>query len=267
MKQSYLKNINKFIVNHPYIFVVLIVLLLIILFRYLYIPTLRYKNIYLKELFNNDEVNSIAECFNKEIDNEKLECYKRKQDFIFNKVKSKLGVDYLRASHARWSNSSNNDARSYHRDVKPLLFKFNNDYPDIYTMVIFLNDTEHYQGGELLHVKKGDCLLFNAFNIHKRGNDIVKENENRMVLQYFHVFLNKDEYNKFEKKHSYAEHIDATNILKYVNKIVDLRTELEYFNLFSYTGINYDKDSEYLTFILNDKIMGEADGVKYYKAL
>ena len=65
-------------------------------------------------------------------------------------------------------------------------------------MVIFLNDTEHYQGGELLHVKKGDCLLFNSFNLHKRGNDIAKENEDRRVLQYFHVFLNQDEHKKFE---------------------------------------------------------------------
>lgn len=267
MKQSYLKNINKFIAKHPFIFVIVIIFMSIILFRLLFIPSIKYKNIYLKKVFNDEEVNSIAECFDKEMDNEKLRCYKRKQDYIFNKVKGKLGVDYLKASHARWSNSSNNDARSYHRDIKPFLFKFNNDYPDVYTMVIFLNDTEHYQGGELLHVKKGDCLLFNSFNLHKRGNDIGKENEDRRVLQYFHVFLNKDEHNKFEKKHSYAGHIDATNILKYVNKKVDLRTELEYFNLFSYTGVNYSKDSDYVTFILNDKVIGEADGVKYYKAL
>ena len=52
-----------------------------------------------------------------------------------------------------------------------------------------------------------------------------------------------------------------------MNKKVDLRTELEYLNLFSYTGVNYSKDSDYVTFILNDKVIGEADGVKYYKAL
>lgn len=147
MKQSYLKNINKFIAKHPFIFVIVIIFMSIILFRLLFIPSIKYKNIYLKKLFNDEEVNSIAECFDKEMDNEKLRCYKRKQDYIFNKVKGKLGVDYLKASHARWSNSSNNDARSYHRDIKPFLFKFNNDYPDVYTMVIFLNDTEHYQGG------------------------------------------------------------------------------------------------------------------------
>jgi len=264
MKVNYLKNINNFIVNHPFI---LILILLIILFRLLFVRNIKYKNIYLKKLFNDDEINNLADCFDKEIDNDKLECYDRKQEFIFNKVKNKLGINYLRASHARWSNSSNNDARSYHRDVKPLLFKFNNDYPKVYTMIIFLDDTQHHQGGELLHVKKGDCLLFNSFNLHRRGDNYLINNENRRVLQYFHVFLNEDEYIKFEKKHSYAEHIDATEILKYINKLVDLRTELEYFNLFGYTGKNYDGDSHYLTFILNDKVIGEAGGVTYYKAL
>jgi hypothetical protein len=161
----------------------------------------------------------------------------------------------------------NYDASSYHRDIKPFLFTSVDKYPNVYTLIIFLDDTEHIQGGETLNVKKGDCLLFNSFNLHKSKklglND--KNRTPRRVLQYFHVFFNENEATEFEKHHSYAEHLDFGILTKYVNYFIDLRPELEYFNLFSYiAGRNYTHNAKYITFISKEHIIGKADDVKYY---
>jgi len=268
MKLNILKNVKvliEFILKHPYI---IIFILLCLIIRFFVIPRIRYQNIFLKKVFDDDDINMIGQCFNKKRD--KLECYKKIQTFILNKINELLEHKIVKMGHARWSDGTNYDASSYHRDIKPFLFTPLDKYPNVYTLIIFLDDTEHIQGGEILKVNRGDCLLFNSFNLHKSKNLGLydKNRKPRRVLQYFHVFLNENESIEFKKHHSYAQHLNVDELTKYVNYFIDLRPELEYFNLFSYiAGKNYTDNAKYITFVSNEHIIGEANGVKYYTNL
>jgi hypothetical protein len=261
------KILTEFILKHPFILLfILTFILLCLIIRFFVIPGIRYKNIFLEKVFDDDDINMIGQCFDKKRDN--LECYKTKQTFILNKINERLEHKIVKLGHARWSDGKNYDASSYHRDIKPFLFTSPDKYPNVYTLIIFLDDTEHIQGGEILNVKKGDCLLFNSFNLHKSKKLGLLDDKNRKprrVLQYFHVFLNENESTEFKKHHSYAEHLDVGILTKYINYFIDLRPELEYFNLFSYiAGRKYTDNAKYITFISNEHMIGEADDVKYY---
>mgnify|MGYP006142419263 CR=1 FL=1 len=260
------RGLIELILKHPFIVIfILIFILLCLIIRFFVIPSIRYKNIFLEKVFDDDDINMIDKCFDKKSD--KIECYKKKQSIILNKINERLEHKIVKIGHARWSDGTNYDASSYHRDVKPFLFTPLNKHPNVYTLIIFLDDTEHIQGGEILKVKKGDCLLFNSFNLHKSKNLGLRDQNRkpRRILQYFHVFFNENEATEFKKHHSYADHLDVGNLTKYVNYFIDVKPELEYFNLVSYiVGRNYTHNAKYITYSSNNHLIGEADGVKYY---
>jgi len=266
-----LHNILDYFKKNNIKMLLLAIFIICITTRYIVIPRIKYDNICLKKLLNDDDIRMISECFDKK-DKKALECYKIRQTIIFDKLKRELGVKYLKVDHARWSDGTQNfDAGSYHRDIKPYAFNSEEKYPNVYTLVCFLDDSEHTQGGVDLQLNRGDCLLFNSFNLHKGKNlkHLYNKKSKRRVLQFFHIFLDKDEYNNFTKKHSYTEHVHIdSNILKYINSYVDLRPELEYYNLFNYFAAikrNNNKDIKYLTFISKKNKIGKINGITYYK--
>ena len=248
----------------------LIILLTIILTpRNIILPNKIYNNYFFPKLLNKYDIESISECFTVKSD-KSIECYKKKQELIFQKVKQKLNTKYFSVGHARWSDGSKNfDAQTFHRDIKPHIKYHSGNYPNVYTLICFLDDGKHQQGSMTYNINAGDCMLFNSFNMHKGLNmqHVGKKNKKRRVLQFFHVFLNETEKINFYNEHSYAEHFNSDFVLKYINYFIDTRLEVEYFNLVPILlpiKLHNKKNKKYITLIDSNNFIDTINGIDYY---
>jgi hypothetical protein len=252
------------------IFSILSIIILIIINYLLYIKikikSLNYKNHFLKGFLNKSTIQSMKNCFTLR-DQDSIDCYTKNQTKIFSDLKKKFNTNYISVGHARWSDGSKNfDAQTYHRDIKPNIFKHRGKYPNIYTLVCFLDKSKHVQGNKEYILEPGDCLLFNSFNLHKGSNMLF--NNKRRVIQFFHIFFDKREKNKFSKKHSNAEHYNNDFILKNINQYIDTRSGIELLNLvplFLPMKLYEPKKNTYITLINKSKLIYKIDNVEYYE--
>jgi len=210
--------------------------------------------IHLQQLLTDSELKLATDCYTD--DCHVHACYPIVQDVLIKKLKQKLNVDNIYTGHSRFSSggkqSSNYDAANFHRDVKRNFVLFDKHVPEVWTIVIYLDDARHQQGGEKISVAAGDVLVFNSFNMHKTlpGNN---SSNQRRVLQFFHVFFDKDEQTKFYENHTYAHytgHPLLENILiKNISSMFDIRLETELIGLWSLLvpHKSQNKDTKYKT--------------------
>jgi hypothetical protein len=247
-------------------FLIIIIVCYILIVK-LHIKFITYDNIVLQGFLNKEMIQSMKDCF-KYKDEESINCYRKNQRKIFIKLKRILQSKYISVGHARWSNGTKNfDAQTFHRDIKPNILKHNGKYPNVYTLVCFLDKSSHIQGGTTYNFNPGDCMLFNAFNIHKGNNMIFKNVTNRRVIQFFHIFFNENEKKKFYKNHSYAEHFNNDFILKYINNYIDTRAGIELLNLVSILlpmELYSPNQNKYITLINKSEIITKIDGITYF---
>ena len=249
------------------------ILCFFIISRNILIPTIKYDFIKIPNIINNNEILEINNSFFNEINYEKLE---KIQNIIFKKIKMHLNVPYINVSHARITNN-NYDAQTYHRDIKP--FGYCKKYPKVYTIILFLDNAQHFQGGEHLFLNKGDCLIFNSFNLHKGGKmQIFNNSKKRGVIQFFNVFFELNEYYNFKTKHKYVTYSNLDfyykfdSYLKIINSYFDTRCELELLNLMpyiinhQYINKNKQKNISYITFIDQNKKIITINNVDYYES-
>ena len=248
---------------------IIFILLLIIIFFFpikLFLPKYEYKII--RKLLNKNEIDTILKCFNK---NEiKIKCFNKYQKIILNKLKKftkqKLNKKYLSIHHARYSHGNNNfGVQSYHRDIKPNFYTnfSTKKYPNVYTIIIAFDNLEHQQGNEKIILQPGDCLIFNAFNLHRGLTNFNNNNNNkkRRNLQFFNVFFDKNIEEKFYKNHKYSSYFSIKSIRK---KSKNYRNFFEFFNLSYLININnfYNK---YTTLIDEKSYIASFNNIKYYK--
>jgi len=204
-------------------------------------------------------------------DKQHLECLRTETVHIKEKLKKLKQTDFIDIGHIRWSMKTKNyDGRSYHRDVKPIIGKHISVLPSVYTLAIFLDNAYHYQGGTLYTLEPGDAVLFNAFNLHKGYTKKFVRNTPRRVIQVFNIVFSKKDKQEFYKHHAYSinPYIKGTGavVLKNINKMIDLRTELEYYNISSlllkYKQTN--KTIKYVTAVDKSGYSGTFDSIRYY---
>ena len=254
--------------NKKKLIIIILILLIIVLSIKIKIQSLQYNNYVLKNFLDRQTIKSMKNCFTLR-DAKSFDCYKKNQSKIFDNLKKRFNVNYISVDHARWSDGTKNfDAQTYHRDIKPNLFKHHGTYPDVYTLICFLDKAKHIQGSTEYILEPGDCLLFNAFNLHKGSNMKFNNNKKRRVIQFFHIFFNEKEQQEFNKKHSYAEHYNSDFILKNINHYIDTRATIELFNLVPLVlpmKLYNPKQNTYITLVNNSKIITNIDGVTYYE--
>lgn len=205
------------------------------------------------------EINDIEKC----IDDLKIDknCMEAKQfSYITNKLEKITNASYMSISHARYSDNSNYDAQTHHRDVKTYGVS---KYPNCFTFIIYLDNASLMMGNETIHAKKGDAVLFNSFNLHK-GVYSAYDSKRRRIFQFFHVFFDKDEQADFYKNHSYEKHINISNsIIKHTNNLVDTRSLFEFTNTFLLIN-GVPNKCKYITFKDPSKYFQTIDNIDYY---
>ena len=141
--------------------------------------------------------------------------YKKTKQFIdeifLYKIKEVSGfITDPRYVKFRLSNNNNsNDASTFHGDIYN---KTKSEFLPIYTCLCYFDDAEleiipgshkynnpgwsyqSYNKKQIIHVKRGDILIFHA-NTHHRGVKFNKMN-NRRLLQVFEVFPDKETYDE-----------------------------------------------------------------------
>jgi len=252
------------------LFIIFCIVLFVLPHIYIaYFTECKYK-IY-RQVFTQEELSNISSCL--ELTNTMaIDCYKKYQPLILDKLKKRLNKKYMKVGHTRWSNGKiNYDAQTYHRDIKPN-FYFPKKYPNVYTIIIALDDLDHRQCNNIISLKKGDCLMFNSFNMHSGYNmGHIAKHKSRRILQLFHVFFSEKEHKRFEKDHTMVSHVQNNFVTKYVNGVVDLRSGLEYNNLMPIIIPNKSLENKtnykYTTFIEPSQYITTIDGVDYYNKL
>ena len=249
------------------LFIILLIIVNIFLYVKVKIRSLKYKNFVLRGFLDESTIKSMKNCFLLRTQ-ESIDCYAKNQRKIFNNLKKRFNSNYISVDHARWSDGSKNfDAQTYHRDIKPNLFKHKGKYPNVYTLVCFLDKARHIQGSIEYNMEPGDCLLFNSFNLHK-GSNMTFNGNKRRVIQFFHIFFDEQEKIEFNKKHSYAEHYNNDFILKNINNYIDTRAGIELFNMVSFflpMKLYEPRKNTYITLVNNSKLISTIDNVKYYE--
>ena len=249
-------------------FFIIFILAVIIIDLSIKIKNIRYNNHLLRGFLAKSTIDSMKKCFTLR-DEKSFNCYRKNQRKIFNNLKKQFNSKFISVDHARWSNGTKNfDAQTYHRDIKPNIFRHRGKYPNVYTLVCYLDKASHIQGGVEYHLEPGDCLLFNSFNIHK-GNEMDFTNvKHRRVIQFFHIFFDEREMIEFNKNHSNAEHYNSDFWLKKINHYIDTRAGIEMLNLVSLflpMKLDQPKKNKYITLTDKSKIITTIDGVKYYE--
>ena len=252
-----------------YFFIIFILIILIIdVSIKIRIKNIRYNNHLLRGFLDKSTIDSMKKCFTLR-DQKSFNCYRKNQRKIFNDLKKHFNSNFISVDHARWSNGTKNfDAQTYHRDIKPNLFKHRGKYPNVYTLVCYLDKANHIQGGVDNHLEPGDCLLFNSFNIHKGSEMDFTKVKHRRVIQFFHIFFDEIEMIKFNKNHSNAEHYNSDFWLKKINHYIDTRAGTEMLNLvhiFLPMKLYEPKKNKYVTLVDKSKIITTIDGVTYYE--
>ncbi len=111
--------------------------------------------------------------------------------------------------------------------------------------------------------KPGDIIIFKSTNLHKAGDIEVFENNERRVLQYFHVFFDKKEQDIFYKNHKFCDHMNAITTMKYLTYFFDIKFFPEYFNMARIFNEN-NCDTMYSTHLINDAHVATIHGIKYF---
>jgi len=237
------------------------VVILYIITKYILVKNLNYKNyLVLNDIFSKEEITNIQDCIG---NTDKIKkCFERCQSNILSKIRSSLNVNYMSIGLARLSNNNNNDAQSYHRDVKPA-FWFQGTYPNVYTIICYFDDASLSMGNDIIVAKPGDIVIFNSTNLHKANNIEIYENKQRRVLQFFHVFFDEKEEEDFYKNHSFCEHVDVNEIMKQLTYFFDIKFMFEYFNISRFINGSQCNKS-FITNRNEDSYVTEIDGIKYY---
>jgi len=265
---------KKYNILNKIIFFFIIIILIIIIYKIIYYvgtSLISYeKPIHLTNNFTNEEITIMQSCTNNTT-NVNTPCYKNLHKKIVDTIKNKLNLDYLYIDHARFSNNSNGDGQSFHKDIKPNIL-YNGYYPKVYTIILYLDNTGIYIGNNKILVSPGDIIIFNAFNLHKSiGMNPHSSTHQRRVLQLFCCFFDENEKNIYFTKSRNCNHNSNYTINKYLNYYIDLRWLLEYMNLTKlYTNsskCNSDIDTDFTVYINEQYYINTIDNVKYYSQI
>jgi hypothetical protein len=262
------KNIKT--IFYYFIYFILIVTIYNII-SYLCTSMISYEQpIHITNMFTSDEIQIMQSCTNNTTDIT-ADCYKKIHSKVINSIKQKLNLNYLYVDYARFSNNNNNDGQSYHRDVKPNIL-YHGDYPNVYTMILYLDNTGICIGNNKIFVSPGDIIIFNSFHLHKSiGMQPFSSTHQRRVLQLFSCFFDENEKNSFFLRTSHCNHLSNKTMNNYINNVIDLRWLLEYMNLtklytFS-TKCSNINNPDFFSIINEQNYIATIDNVKYYRDL
>jgi hypothetical protein len=264
MKNKILKN--PFI---KFLFYFIIVIIIYKIITYIGISMIEYEEpTHIKNIFTDNEIEIMQACTNNSIDIT-TKCYKELHTNLLNKIKNKLNKNNLYVHHARFSNNNNGDGQSFHKDVKPNLL-YNRDYPNVYTIILYLDPAGIYVGNKKIMVSPGDIVIFNSFHLHKSvGLDPFSSTHQRRVLQLFNCFFDETVKNEFFKRTSYCDHFAIPTFNKYLNYFIDLRWYLEYANLTKLYMFSNKCDKiqnpDFFVFLNEKNYITTIDSVRYYR--
>jgi hypothetical protein len=218
----------------------------------------------LRNLFTKDEVYRFQKCTEGTTDITQP-CFKNFHRVLVKKIKNRLDLDYIKISHARFSNNTNHDGKSFHRDTKPL-FLGTKKYPKVYTIICYLDRAKFQIGDTVIEAEPGDIVIFNTFYLHRSLDvNVIEETKNRRILQLFEVFFDKESEVEFKKVHSYCSYNKIDFLVKYLFHFFDSRIFLEYFNFSHMYSNNCTKNNPmYRTFLNEKNYMYTIDDTKYY---
>jgi hypothetical protein len=257
----------------PVILTFFTLFLCLLFFKQLLINRIQYVEnqdyIILKNPFSDKEIEEIQDCIgpHKTLD-QITGCFSSVQRSVITKVKASLGQPYMSIGLARLSNNNNNDAQSFHRDIKPL-FGSRHSKTRIFTIICYFDEASLSMGNRVIESKPGDIIVFNSFNLHKAMlspfSTIYEEGKGkqRRVLQFFHVFLDKKDETAFYNNHVFCQHANMNQLLKYTTAFFDLRFWLEYFNMTRFINIDCD-ETDFMTNINHDSYITTIDNIPYY---
>ena len=242
-------------------------------------------------LLTNQLTNSELDFGLSSIQGKKVDYTKTKQfiDEIFlHKIKERSGfITDPRYVKFRLSNNNNStDASTFHGDV------YNNTSSEllpIYTCLCYFDDArleiipgshkynrrgwsfESYNKRQLIHVKRGDILIFHA-NTHHRGVRFNKT-DNRRLLQVFEVFPDKETYDEHISKLITVKSHDSILVKNIINPfmyelsnypfIINILTMIHY--VLMYNDLHYkisfmdispqDKKNNYITYEPSERMI------------
>ena len=261
--------LTTFLQNKSNIIMLGTILLVIIVYNIMYMimyTQLNYNNYYhLKNKFTKNEIKYMQECTN-ENTNINTDCFKNLHNKLISIVKKSLNKNYLYVGHARFSNNTNSDGQTFHRDIKNKFLDFG-PFPDIYTIILYLDPTEVNIGYTNFKIKPGDIIIFNSFSMHKGKGISVFGKKNRRVLQWFHCIFDENEKIEFLKNNVNCEHYENDFVTKYVSKIFDYRFFPEFFGVMGNFANCKGKDKLYKTMINENYYIDTISDVEYYRNL
>jgi len=177
-----------------------------------------------------------------------------------------MNTDYLYIHHARFSNNTNTDGQSFHRDIKPPLF-YQKEYPHVYTIILYLDTAGISIGNKQVMTSAGDVVIFNAFQLHKAiGIEPFSQKKQRRVLQLFDCIFDEKVKEDFLERTRFCSHY-GNPYLHLSCYFLDTRWLFEYMNCthFFYTVCDKENENMEFTVSINDtKYMTTIDGIKYY---
>ena len=249
------------------IFVILFVFgLIYYVFSEIFISKLDYKDItVIKGLFTGEELEYARKCTDNSTD-VSTPCYKKFHTVLVSKIKKTLNIKFLSINHARVSNGNNHDGKSLHRDIKPLPHLKSQEYPCVYTIVCYLDNSTIQIGNKIINVQPGDTIMFNSFYLHRSvGFNKYKQ---RRIIQFFEVFIDENEYKRTNNLISHCGYTKNDFVVKYIYQLFDPRVFIEYFNvasLFKNPNCVKDSNTKYIILINYDNYLETIENVKYYR--
>lgn len=224
---------------------------------------------------NNFIDNSLFDDMNDNIlDNDYVNYYN--YDTIIQKILHKL--DYklnwnsmalkYRVSEGKNKKTSNSvDAAGFHRDIWIL---DNNKAPDVYTLVIYLDESTleiipnshkvfNYNDLEdikQIKLKPGDAILFNCSILHRGKFEKQNANKSRKCIQIFDIFKNINDYNNINKEiltisgHNHETSLSLFFIqsyfkIPYLNDFINNQTI--HMSIYPINDIYYNKKYKYIS--------------------
>jgi uncharacterized protein (UPF0333 family) len=125
---------NQLKLFYKVLFITAVVVIVYNVIYYIHFATLNYTDyVHLTNNFNKDELLVLQQCTHNST-NTNLPCFEDLHKKLVTVVKEKLKIDYLHIAHARFSNNTNNDGGSFHRDIQPQFLNYG-PYPKVYTII------------------------------------------------------------------------------------------------------------------------------------
>lgn len=233
------------------------------------ISQLDYKDItVMKGLFTNEELEYAKKCTDNSTD-VSTPCYKNFHTNLVSKIKKTLNIRFLNINHARFSNGNNHDGKSLHRDIKPLPHLENQEYPNVYTIVCYLDKATIQIGNKIIDAEPGDIIMFKSFYLHRSIGVSINKSKQRRILQFFEVFIDENEYNRTNNLISHCGYTKSDFVVKYIYQLFDPRIFIEYFNiassLFKTQNCGNDSNTKYIILIDSNNYLETIENVKYYR--